>query len=197
MVEHAQQHTLAGTAEQTPAPVTRERLHRRTIVIDGYRRSDGLWDIEGELHDVKAVDHGLKTYVHPANVPMHHMKLRITVDDTLTIRDAGAVTLAAPYNPECAAASQTYDNLKGVQIKAGFRAEVARRLGTGMGCTHISELLGSLATAAVQTTAGLLPANDEAPPLQLGSCYAYRESGALVREHYVKWYRPETPEPPI
>lgn len=184
--------TASDTVENAGAPVTRERLHRRTIVIDGYRRSDGLWDIEGELQDVKTIDHRLKTYVHPANTPVHHMKLRITVDETLTIRDASAQTLAAPYNPDCSAASLVYERLKGVRIKAGFRAEVARRLGKTLGCTHISELLGNLATAAVQTTAGLLPGSEDARPLQLGSCYAYRESGPLVKEHFVKWYRPES-----
>ena len=33
----------------------REPLHRRTIEIVGYRRADGLYDIEGRLHDRKDV----------------------------------------------------------------------------------------------------------------------------------------------
>ncbi len=176
--------------EQGPqAAVSRQRVHRRTIVIDGYRRSDGLWDIEGELQDVKAVNHVLKTYVHPANTPIHRMTLRITVDDTLTIREAAAVTLAAPYNPACESVTPAYAGLVGIQIKGGFRAEVAKVVGGVRGCTHITELIGNLATVAVQTTAGQLPMKDTDKPLQLDGCYAYRNSGALVREYFPRWYR--------
>jgi hypothetical protein len=31
----------------------REPLHTRSITCRGYRRADGLWDIEGHLRDVK------------------------------------------------------------------------------------------------------------------------------------------------
>lgn len=177
--------------QQCPeSEVSRQRVHRRTIVIDGYRRSDGLWDIEGEIQDVKAIDHVLKTYVHPANTPVHRMKLQITVDDTLTIRAANAVTLAAPYNPACRSIAPAYSGLVGIQIKGGLRAEVAKVVGGAKGCTHITELIGNLATAAVQTTAGHLPSKESDKPLQLNACYAYRESGELIREHFPTWYRP-------
>ena len=32
----------------------RELVHGRTIICQGYRRADGLWDIEGHLVDTKA-----------------------------------------------------------------------------------------------------------------------------------------------
>jgi hypothetical protein len=169
--------------------VEREKIHRRTIVIDGYRRADGLWDIEGEIQDVKSIDHVLKTHVHPANVPVHGMKLRITVDNTLTIRNAEAVTLTAPYNPECQSVAPVYAKLKGLQIKAGFRGEVAKIVGGTKGCTHITELIGNLATGAVQTTAGLIPVAEGSRPVQVGGCYAIREDGPLVREFFPQWYR--------
>src|SRR5690606_12405498 len=35
-------------------PVEREPIHIRTVTCRGYRRSDGLWDIEGHLVDTKA-----------------------------------------------------------------------------------------------------------------------------------------------
>ena len=34
-------------------PTEREHLHSRQIGLMGYRRNDGLWDIEGHLTDVK------------------------------------------------------------------------------------------------------------------------------------------------
>ena len=32
-----------------PAPVSRKRLHTRRVVYEGFRRDDGLFDIEGHL----------------------------------------------------------------------------------------------------------------------------------------------------
>ena len=37
-----------------PDPAPRERLHTRRYVFNGYRRADGLWDIEGRMTDVKS-----------------------------------------------------------------------------------------------------------------------------------------------
>jgi hypothetical protein len=59
------------------------------------------------------------------------------------------------------------------------------------GCTHITELLGYLPTAAVQTFAGLRKREDEgdAKPFQLDRCHALDTRGDAVRRYYPKWYR--------
>jgi hypothetical protein len=36
------------------SPQPREHFHTRTIDCKGYRRDDGLWDIEGHLEDNKS-----------------------------------------------------------------------------------------------------------------------------------------------
>ena len=36
------------------SPAERAHIHTRTVECKGYRRSDGLWDIEGRLVDVKS-----------------------------------------------------------------------------------------------------------------------------------------------
>ena len=45
-----------GPSDRTPMPLTppvpRERLHTRNIVCDGYRRGDGLFDIEARLVEI-------------------------------------------------------------------------------------------------------------------------------------------------
>src|SRR6185295_8172822 len=49
-----------------PLPVTeveRELLHTRRIRYEGYKRADGLWDIEAHLTDIKNHDYQLKTGV--------------------------------------------------------------------------------------------------------------------------------------
>ena len=58
------------------------------------------------------------------------------------------------------------------------------------GCTHVTELLGSLPTAAVQTFAGLRRENDgDAKPFQLDRCHALETTTDTVRRYYAKWHR--------
>ena len=57
-----------------PLPVTeveRELLHTRRVRYEGYKRADGLWDIEAHLTDVKNHDYHLKTGVRRAGQPVH------------------------------------------------------------------------------------------------------------------------------
>ena len=74
----------------------REPLHRRAIEINGYKRADGLYDVEGRLLDTKPFDFKLAAGIRPAGEPIHSMWLRITVDRTLTIVDAAAAMDAMP-----------------------------------------------------------------------------------------------------
>ena len=37
-----------------PKSEPREPIHTRRFITHGFRRRDGLWDIEGELHDSKS-----------------------------------------------------------------------------------------------------------------------------------------------
>ena len=53
-------------------------LHRREITLQGFKRADGLYDIEGHLRDTKSYDrasHGVRV---KAGDPIHEMILRIT-----------------------------------------------------------------------------------------------------------------------
>ena len=67
----------------------RERLHTRQIECCGYRRADGLWEIEAHLTDVKtyAFDNQFRGHVEPGD-PLHDMWLRLTIDDEMTVRAA-------------------------------------------------------------------------------------------------------------
>ena len=66
----------------------RELLHTRTIECKGYLRSDGLWDIDGWLTDIKTYNFPNKDRVEiKAGEALHGMGLRITIDEMMTIRD--------------------------------------------------------------------------------------------------------------
>ena len=67
-----------------PEPTSaREPLHRRAIEIRGYKRADGMYDVEAHLVDTKPYDFKLAAGVRPAGEPVHDMWLRITVDREL------------------------------------------------------------------------------------------------------------------
>lgn len=132
-------------------PATRERLHTRSIEINGYRRTDGLYDIEAHLTDVKAHGHSSlhRGYIEPGE-PMHDMWLRLTIDEQMVIRAVEAVSDKTPY-AVCPNAAPNFARLTGLQIKAGFLREANHLVGGVLGCTHLRELLQQMATTAFQT----------------------------------------------
>ncbi len=132
-------------------PAGRERLHTRSIEINGYRRADGDYDIEAHLTDCKSFgqtnyDRG---YIE-AGEPIHDMWLRLTVDEAMHIQGVEAVSDRTPY-VMCPTAAPNFTRLAGMQIKAGFLREATARVGGTVGCTHLRELLQQMATTAFQT----------------------------------------------
>lgn len=175
-------------------PAERERLHTRRYEFGGYRRADGLWDIEGHLRDTKSYsfanhDRGeIKT-----GEPIHEMWLRLTVDDSLRIVDIEATTEYGPF-AICPQAAPYFARLKGLKIGPGFRHRVNERVGGIHGCTHLRELMGPLATTAFQTIMpiksrerGETPARSR--PGLLNTCYAYAEDSEVVRRIWPQHHR--------
>jgi hypothetical protein len=173
--------------------VARQPLHRRAIEIQGYKREDGLYDIEGHLVDAKPYDFKLAAGLRRAGEPVHDMWLRITVDRTLTIVDAAASMDAMPYVGECNAIEPAYRKLVGLAIRPGFHQRLKELLGGVRGCTHVTELAGMLATAAFQTMAGQGLQDPEKKPFQLNGCHALAETSRVVGRFYPKWYRGTEP----
>ena len=133
----------------TPAP--RRLSHKRTISLDGFIRDDGHYDIEAEMIDVKNYDfpNRARGIIHK-DEPLHHMKLRVTISEEMEILNAEAVTLAGPYL-ECPKGADNIRHLIGKKIQPGWKKIVARAIGGAEGCTHITELMGPVATVAFQT----------------------------------------------
>jgi len=179
-----------------PPTVPREPLHTRTIRVDAYARSDGQWDLDAQLLDVKAYDfprHGGQTHV--AGDPVHHMHLRVTINDEFTITDAVAAYEAAPYNEFCFAIAPDYKDLVGMNLLRGFRHTVKERFGRTAGCTHITELSYVLPTVAIQSMAGKRRKKNEpalepktSRPFQLEGCHALKLDGPVAAKFYPEWY---------
>ncbi len=171
----------------------REPLHRRTIEIVGYRRDDGLYDIEGRLLDRKDVPFPVGGRSLAPGEAVHDMWLRITVDRELRIVDAEASSDAMPYAGECDRIAPDYRRLVGLSIGPGYLRHVKELLGGVRGCTHITELAGTLATAAFQTFAGQGLSPAERKPPQLDRCHALDSHGPVAARFYPKWYRGSAP----
>jgi len=177
-----------------PAPdIDRQPLHTRSIRVNAFARDDGQWDLEAELVDIKAYDFPhADGSVHKAGDPVHHMHLRVTIDDDFSITAAVAAYDAAPYGGYCSAIAPDYQDLVGMNLLRGFRKKVKERFGRTAGCTHLSELAQVLPTVAVQSMSGKRREQAAAPdakrPFQLEGCHALRLDGEVAKEFYPRWY---------
>lgn len=181
-------------------PVARSARHHRRITCDGYRRDDGLWDIEAHLVDTKPFDlpnrdRGGRI---PAGEPLHEMWLRATVDDGLVIRAVEAVTDAGPF-AICPRITDNFRRLEGERIGPGWNRRVRQLLGGVTGCTHLVELLTPLATTAFQTIYGDRygsgPGREDGKrggditAKLIGSCHALAPDSEVVRDFWPAHYK--------
>ena len=168
-----------------PIPASpRTPLHRRNIDVQGYLREDGLWEIEGVLEDTKGYDIELfdRGRIEVGGF-LHRMRLTLIINDQLQILDARAIMYHTPYQ-DCPGAAQQYQALVGLQIGKGWLADARKAVGRLSGCTHLTEMLPVLSTAAMQTirgyhlshTAGYSNGSEERKAV-LNTCYGFRPGG--------------------
>lgn len=185
-----------------PAPVKRKSLHTRRIECNGYEREDGLWDIEARMRDTKhyAFTNKFRGEMEPGT-PIHDMWIRLTVDDKMVVQDIVAVTDDSPFEP-CPSIVGNYKAMIGSRIGVGWRRAIKEKLGGVCGCTHLTELLGPMATVAYQTmmpelikrklaamkAAGKKP---DRPPGIINSCHAWASDSPVVKDEIPDFYTGE------
>ncbi len=173
-----------------PTPSPRTRLHTRRVSYEGFRRDDGLFDLEGHLTDVKDHDYALLTGLRPAGVAVHDMWVRVTVGSDYIIQSIEVRTDGMPYET-CDRIEPAYAKLAGASLLHGFRKTLYDAMGGVRGCSHVTELLAHAPTAAIQMFAGLRreiePGGDK--PFQLDRCHALETTTDTVRRYYPQWYR--------
>ena len=177
------EYAVASHIGSLGAPAPRTHVHTRRAEYRGYRRDDGMWDIEAELTDAKTYaqstpDRG----VMPAGEPVHGMAIRLTVDDAMKITGVEVGMPAAPF-PECQQAKPPMSRLIGCTLGRGWRKAIEHALGGTQGCAHLRELLFNMATVAYQTiplyqlhlrrTAGKPDPVLKRPPPHIGRCLAW------------------------
>lgn len=169
----------------------RRLLHTREVVCRGYVREDGLFDFEASLRDISANDTDLYFKQVDAGGLLHGLRLTMTIDADMQIVQMQAHSDTVP-TPFCSESSALYGQLEGLRIGPGFTQRVKERVGGRKGCTHLTELMGPLATTAVQTVMALrretrdlaaeLQGSTPMPrPAVYDSCHTYRQDGQAIQ----------------
>ncbi|CAI06805.1 DUF2889 domain-containing protein [Aromatoleum aromaticum] len=174
-----------------PPRVPRQKAHLRQISVEGYRRDDGMLELEACLRDTKDLDYVLASGVRRAGDAIHEMRVRVTLDADFTIVDAEACSERVPYPGGCETIAPAYRQLIGLNLMHGFRRTVGEMFSDVRGCSHMTELLLSLPTVAIQTLATFRRDNEDGgeKPFQLDRCHALETSTQTVRLYYPKWHR--------
>jgi hypothetical protein len=158
----------------------------------GYKRNDGLYDIEGHLLDRKGVPLEVDSRRYEPGMPIHDMWVRLVVDRSLVVHDVIAVSDVTPY-AVCKEATEVLRRVVGERIAAGWSLMVKSRLGGQTACTHLMEMLIPLGTTAYQTlTHERVAAPDVVDaagrPVKIDSCYAFASHRSVVRRRWPAFY---------
>jgi len=178
-------------------PSERKLTHTRVVTCQGFERPDGLWDIEGRIVDTKP-------YAFPnrdrggeikADEPLHNMSIRLTIDARLEVHDAEAVIDDSPYD-YCKCVTPVVRQLIGLRIAPGWTLKSKSAMGKNRGCTHLTELLGPMATTAIQTLSSKRPKQEANSISQkrkssrfIGSCHALAADSPVVKQHWPDQYQ--------
>ena len=176
------------------SPVKRKPLHNRHVHCEGFLRDDGLIEIDGHMTDTKPFDFPNQDRggAIRSGEALHGISARITFDNSMTIVDAEAILDHTPYN-YCKNIAPVFKKIIGIKIGPGWRGRIQEVMGGIKGCTHLTELLGPMATTAFQTMVSVnIP--DYVPnaenrgirqlPKFINTCYTHAEDSPVVKAHY-------------
>ena len=174
--------------------VARTPQHIRQVNYRSFERADGLWDIEGELLDTKAIDQSRPNGdgVRKAGEPIHHMLIRVTVNTQLQVQAIEACMHAHPVQG-CPGALDAMQRMVGCSMARGWRKSIDTHLAGVAGCTHMRELLQNMATAAFQSIVSAFSTQPDQPPAYLGRCTGWNFNGPAVAQYYpqfIGWHIP-------
>ena len=181
-----------------PQPtVERQHLHTREVSCQGFERKDGLFDIEGRMTDIKTydIDNQDRGGQIKAGEAIHDMSIRLTIDLDFKVHRVEAVIDYAPFKL-CPVIADRLKQLEGLSIAPGWSRKLKQLFGGVQGCTHLSELLGPIATTAFQATGTARRQRAEQDGGQtssanrlVNSCHALADHGEVVKQFWPEQYR--------
>lgn len=188
-------------SENHDVAVTREELHFRRLDYRGFKRSDGLFEVEAHLIDRRTYDFQPPSgeRVIAAGTPIHDHAIRVVLGSDMVIREIHATMYAFPYG-DCPTGSGSLQAMVGARIGRGWSEEIRRRLPAASNCTHLKEMLVPLATAAFQTLSFLMldridAVDERGKPIKIDTCAGYAASGELVRMRWPEHHQPQQGRP--
>lgn len=185
-----------------PIAVKRSKLHHRSIQCEGFKRDDGLWDIEAHLTDQRAYDCSYDPEHRGGRIPagenVHNMRVRLTLDLDFLIHEAVAISEETPF-PICFQAAKVMPRLVGLRLGKGWLKEVRKRISTEVSCTHLLDLLTPIAQTAYQTMHSALEERAEQRKREdknftrkklgiLDTCIALASDGEVVKRQWPEFY---------
>ncbi len=164
-----------------------KKVHNRDIKVSTYQAPDNCIIVEGELIDNRLVNiHHFSGKVIPPDI-VHHMIIRLLINRESEIKDVEVEMLETPQE----SCSETLDSLNpiiGMKIQRGFTMKIKDMFTGGKGCSHLSELLVSMAPASVQggfTAFSSKPVPKEAAAgvraILTDTCWVWRKDGPAIK----------------
>ena len=174
-----------------PEPVARRHVHTHAVTYQGYRREDGLWDIEAHLRDSKPFAFSVPgEAAWAADEPIHDLQIRLTIDAEFVIREVAVAMNNVPH-AGCPQAQAPMQRLVGASLGKGWRRTIETRIGGLEGCTHLRELLFNMATAAFQSMPQVFAGRDpQVKPPHLDRCITWDTRSELVQRLYPLHHQP-------
>jgi len=176
-------------------PAQRREIHERTVDIKVFARDDGLYEMEAHLVDRKpfAFWREQKDEPLPPGEPAHDLWLRVTIDTSYVVQRIEASSDATPF-ALCKEAEQTLSVLLGQRIASGWSSKVKAALRGTASCTHLMEMLITMATPAIQGIRSLprqqkIVSDEKTVMGKLDTCYAYSRDRAVVKMYWPHHYR--------
>ncbi len=168
--------------------IREEKVHNRDIKVSTYKCKDNGIIVEGELIDNRVVDtHHYDGGKRPPGT-VHHLIIRLLIDNEFVIQDVEVEMPNTPHE-ECPETQNSLDEIKGLKIMRGFTMKIKDMFSNGQGCSHLSELLISMAPAAVQgfftsfSTEPIPDGMDKSMTLFLtDTCWVWRKDGPALKK---------------
>lgn len=159
-----------------------------------YARDDGLFDVEAHLVDTKPFDtpHSATGAVRIAGQPVHDLWVRLTLDHSYVVKNVEAASDVTPF-PLCKQAEATIQIVVGDTVAGGWSSRVKQKLRGATGCTHLTEMLVTMATTAYQGIRALKRIERGEVGAQVvvpvDSCYAYASDREVVLTYWPHLFR--------
>jgi hypothetical protein len=170
----------------------KELIHTRTIKVNCYETDEDRLIVEGYLLDERLFPYLIHTLNERRDAgPMHHLIL--TMELSIPGMKIISIKTQMPVTPDtgCREISEVMQRLVGHCIRPGFTNEVRGLIGKEAGCLHLTQLILTMSSSAVQGLWSLFSREREGkrPPfpgidtsILKNSCYMWRENGPFVEK---------------